>query len=132
MQFIYIVVIYHFFVLKGDEIQIGAKKDEYLEWIDKLQERKTYVMDNFIIVRNEEKFKAWKHLYRMFFISGTYLRETGIENMPPFSFKFAKFEDIIDNKLPTNYLIGSVNMVVPFCNLPTAIHFKAYLPLFLF
>jgi hypothetical protein len=54
----------------------------------------TYIIKNFRVLKNDEKYKYADHAFKLAFISGTGINAVEIPDMPVSAYKFKKFEEI--------------------------------------
>ena len=76
------------------------------KYMNKLKEEKCYIIQNFIVKHNSNKFKVVDHPYKINFHSNTsvYPCEAFI---PLRSFNFVSFKDILAGKVSETILIGT-------------------------
>ena len=70
-----------------------------------LQEGRCYVIQNFHIGLNEGKYLPTRHKFRINFNWSTNVRPCDA-NIPHFGFDFISFDEILEKKVPEEYLIG--------------------------
>jgi hypothetical protein len=54
----------------------------------------TYIIKNFRVLKNDEKYKYADHAFKLAFISGTGINAVEIPDMPVSAYKFKKFKEI--------------------------------------
>ncbi|KAF1897986.1 hypothetical protein Lal_00032748 [Lupinus albus] len=91
---------------QGSKIQVYVRNEEFNVWKEQLVEYKTYVVHNFDVMLNDLQFKAYEHVYRMEFTTGTTLEQVFYPGIPHFEYDFKKFGQIIVDNVPTYLLKG--------------------------
>lgn len=85
---------------------MSIKGEEFTVWREKLEQNKTYIMQNMTVLRNELQYKACNHPFRMFFNGGTTMRAIELPDFPPYEFHFTSFAEIKEKQLRKDLLVG--------------------------
>ncbi|RZC19401.1 hypothetical protein D0Y65_006292 [Glycine soja] len=104
----------------GDEIHVVCKQDQLKPRKADLKENLTYVMHNFKVMKNDEKFRVCDHEYKLCFTGVTVVRQSDMEHLPFRKFRFVDFSNVIAGHFQTRLLVdvtGVVDEVVLSCTL---------------
>ncbi|AES62036.1 uncharacterized protein [Medicago truncatula] len=84
---------------KGDKIQGIIVKDDIAKWGSILIEQKTYVMQNFKVLKNDLQFKLCDHPCKMIIHGGSVICEHPFPNIPRTKVEFKTFAEILTGKM---------------------------------
>ncbi|KAG5051931.1 hypothetical protein JHK87_004129 [Glycine soja] len=80
---------------EGDQIHAVCKLDQLKSWKANFKENSTYVMHNFKVVKNDGQFRVCEHVYKLFFIGVTVIREADLHELPFKEFRFVEFGNVV-------------------------------------
>ncbi|KAE9607669.1 putative nucleic acid-binding protein [Lupinus albus] len=89
---------------KGDKIEVVVKNYHISLWEPQLQERQSYVGENFDVVSNEGQYRGCKHPFNLIFQKGTIMTNKQLSEIPPYIYQFTAFEDILSGVATTNFI----------------------------
>lgn len=75
------------------------------------KENQTYVLENFLVFKNEDKFKVSDHPFKVVINEGTVIRVKDLPEIPTTGYKFKEFEDTLKGNFDPNLLVGMVSFV---------------------
>lgn len=84
---------------KGDKIQAIIVKDDIAKWGSILIEQKTYVMQNFKVLKNDLQIKVCGHPCKMIIHGGSVIYEHPFPNIPRTKVEFRTFAEILTTKM---------------------------------
>ncbi|KAL5123852.1 hypothetical protein HKD37_02G004354 [Glycine soja] len=90
---------------EGDQIHAVCKSDQLKSWKANFKENSTYVMHNFKVVKNDGQFRVCEHVYKLFFIGVTVIREADLHELPFKEFRFVEFGNVVAGNFVADLLI---------------------------
>lgn len=76
----------------------------------KLEEGKTYIVQNLEVQRNVGEFKICSHQYKLLFTKATIVKEQDLPTIPNTVYQFTNFADIINGQAQHDVLVGNLNI----------------------
>ncbi|RZC16871.1 hypothetical protein D0Y65_009948 [Glycine soja] len=95
----------------GDEIHVVCKQDQQKSRKADLKENLTYVMHNFKVIKNDEKFRVCDHEYKLCFTGVTVVRQCDMEQLPFRKFRFVAFSSVIAGDFKIGFLVDVIGVV---------------------
>lgn len=92
--------------LQGDKIHASIKKELVAQFEEKLNEGDSKIMINFAVTHACGSYRTTNHAYKIGFLATTRLRSCEDLPMHVTGFTPAKFQEILDGSLNTDYLVG--------------------------
>ncbi|KAH0879291.1 hypothetical protein HID58_066685 [Brassica napus] len=99
---------------KGDKIHASVKKDLVEQFDPVLMEGFTKILINFAVTHACGSYRTTKHAYKIAFVSTTKVRPCEELPMNLTGFTPAKFLDVLDGSLNTDYLVDVIGQIVEF------------------
>jgi hypothetical protein len=94
-----LVLIYDSFCYQGDKIQAIIVKDDIGKWGSILIEQKTYVMQNFKVLKNDLQIKLCDHPCKMIIHGGSVINEHPFPDIPQTKVESKTFAEILTGKM---------------------------------
>ncbi|KAF3607634.1 hypothetical protein DY000_02051382 [Brassica cretica] len=99
---------------KGDKIHTSVKKDLVEQFDPVLMEGFTKILINFAVTYACGSYRTTKHAYKIAFVSTTKVRPCEELPMNLTGFTPAKFLDVLDGSLNTDYLVDVIGQIVEY------------------
>ncbi|CAN6888563.1 unnamed protein product [Brassica oleracea] len=99
---------------KGDKIHASVKKDLVEQFDPVLMEDFTKILINFAVTHACGSYRTTKHAYKIAFVSTTKVRPCEELPMNLTGFTPAKFFDVLDGSLNTDYLVDVIGQIVEY------------------
>ncbi|KAG5063271.1 hypothetical protein JHK85_004454 [Glycine max] len=99
---------------EGDQIHAVCKSDQLKSWKANFKENSTYVMHNFKVVKNDGQFRVCEHVYKLFFIGVTVIREADLHELPFKEFRFVEFGNVVAGNFVADLLVDIIGVVDQF------------------
>ncbi|CAF1822178.1 unnamed protein product [Brassica napus] len=99
---------------KGDKIHASVKKDLVEQFDPVLMEGFTKILINFAVTHACGSYRTTKHAYKIAFVSTTKVRPCEELPMNLTGFTPAKFLDVLDGSLNTDYLVDVIGQIVEY------------------
>ncbi|RZC25208.1 hypothetical protein D0Y65_004064, partial [Glycine soja] len=96
---------------EGDQIHAVCKSDQLKSWKANFKENSTYVMHNFKVVKNDGQFRVCEHVYKLFFIGVTVIREADLHELPFKEFRFVEFGNVVAGNFVADLLVDIIGVV---------------------
>ncbi|RZB90953.1 hypothetical protein D0Y65_023382, partial [Glycine soja] len=89
----------------GDEIHVVCKQDLLKSRKADLKENLSYVMHNFKVIKNDEKFRVCDHEYKLCFTGVNVVRQCDMKQLPFRKFRFVVFSSVIAGHFKIGLLV---------------------------